>query len=72
MEHKMKSSVRIDTEHCIGCVYYPPNLPLEAYPAEDYALLIGKTCSFDFKPGDSNCTDSRKTSCSLINLDQDH
>ncbi len=55
-------------EHCLGCVYYPPNLPLAAYPAEDYRVLREKTCSFDFSPQDKNCAEIRKTSCSLVDL----
>ncbi len=56
-------------EHCFGCVYYPPNLPADAYPAEDYRMLQGKSCSFDFNPEDENCRATRKTSCSLVDLE---
>ena len=58
-----------DTEHCVACVFYPPNLPPAAYPAEDYAMLIRKSCSFDFQPSDRNCIQTRKTSCSLLDLE---
>ena len=53
---------------CAGCVFYPPNLPPDAYPEEDYAMLIRKNCSFDFRPGDGDCVQTRKTSCSLLDL----
>lgn len=55
-------------EYCFGCVYYPPNLPPQAYSAEDLEMLQEKRCSFDFSPGDKNCSASRKTSCSLVDL----
>jgi len=55
-------------EHCLGCVYYPPNLPPAAYPPEDYRVLQEKACSFDFSPQDKNCAETRKTSCSLVDL----
>jgi len=55
-------------EHCLGCVYYPPNLPPAAYPAEDYRMLQEKACSFDFTPQDKECAETRKTSCSLVDL----
>ena len=57
-------------EHCIGCVYYPPNLPPGAYPVEDYRMLQEKDCSFDYSPGDADCAATRKTSCSLVDLEQ--
>lgn len=56
-------------EHCEGCVYYPPNLPANAYPEADYRILQEKTCSFDFQPLDGNCQVTRKTSCSLVDLE---
>ena len=37
-------------EHCEVCVYYPPNLPVNAYAEEDYQLLQEKECAFDFLP----------------------
>jgi len=55
-------------ERCVGCVYYPPNLPPEAYPTEDFRILQQKSCSFDFLPGDEDCIQARKTSCSLVDL----
>ncbi len=55
-------------EHCVGCVYFPPNLPQNAYPAEDFSMLQQKSCSFDFQPLDTNCAVTRKTSCSLVDL----
>lgn len=55
-------------EHCLGCVYYPPNLPPSAYSEEDYRMLQAKTCSFDHQPCDQGCAVTRKTSCSLVDL----
>lgn len=55
-------------EHCIGCVYYPPNLPPSAYAEEDYRMLQTKSCSFDHRPDDEGCRITRKTSCSLVDL----
>lgn len=55
-------------EHCLGCVYYPPNLPPAAYPVEDYRILQEKSCSFDFLPLGRGCKQTRKTSCSLVDL----
>ena len=60
---------QIVNEHCEVCVYYPPNLPAKAYSEEDYQMLQGKECSFDFLPLDANCQATRKTSCSLIDLE---
>jgi len=53
---------------CGGCVYFPANLPAKAYSAEDWAMLQSKSCSFDLKPGDNDCQSTRKTHCSLIDL----
>ena len=58
------------TAHCAMCVFYPPNLPASAYPAADYSMLQEKSCSFDFQPADSDCVQTRKTSCSLLDLGQ--
>lgn len=55
-------------ELCLGCVYYPPNLPRSAYSEIDYRMLQQKTCSFDHRPGGQNCTATRKTSCALVDL----
>ena len=55
--------------HCFGCVYYPPNLPPHAYAEDDWAMLQARTCSFDYTPGTPDCMTSRKTSCSLVDLD---
>jgi hypothetical protein len=57
-------------DHCLGCVFYPPNLPSHAYSPADYVMLQEKTCSFDFLPGDNNCQVTRKTSCSLLDLEK--
>lgn len=55
-------------EICGGCVYFPANLPSKAYSAADWSLLQSKSCSFDLQPGDSECQSTRKTSCSLLDL----
>lgn len=57
-----------ESQHCLGCVYYPPNLPADAYPQDDYAILQTKNCSFDYLPYDELCMTNRKTSCSLVKL----
>ena len=66
-------ALMIDTEyaedHCTGCVYYPPNLPADAYSEQDYRMLQRRSCSFEHLPGDSNCVLTRKTSCSLVDLE---
>lgn len=54
-------------EHCVSCVYHPPNLPANAYSEEDYQMLREKRCSFDYQPMDENCCMTRKTSCPLVN-----
>lgn len=59
-----------DNDHCLGCVYYPPNLPPSAYAEEDYRMLQAKDCSFDHQPGDEGCRITRKTSCSMVDLEQ--
>ena len=66
----MHSAEQPQTEHCTQCVFYPPNLPADAYPAEDYAMLQRKSCSFDFQPADADCLQTRKTSCSLLDLER--
>ena len=55
-------------EHCTGCVYFPPNLPQNAYSEDDFQMLQQKSCSFDYQPQDENCKTTRKTSCSLVDL----
>ena len=55
-------------QHCLGCVYFPPNLPPGAYAAEDFRMLQDKACAYDFRPGDPGCEGTRKTSCSLVDL----
>ena len=57
-------------KRCAGCVYFPANLPEQAYSAEDYQMLMSKACSFDATPGDENCDAIRKGSCSLVSLDK--
>lgn len=55
-------------ETCMVCVYYPPNLPENAYSKNDWEMLQTKTCSFDYQPGDKECEVTRKTSCSIVDL----
>lgn len=54
---------------CFGCVYYPPNLPPDAYAPKDGEMLQSRQCSLEHKPGDTDCLTSRKSSCSLVDLD---
>jgi hypothetical protein len=56
-------------EHCEVCVYYPPNLPVNAYSKDDYRMLQEKKCSFDFQPHAEHCQATRKTSCLLVDLE---
>ena len=56
-------------EYCIGCVYYPPNLPQHAYAEDDWAMLQARTCAFEHLPRTQDCQANRKTSCSLVDLD---
>jgi hypothetical protein len=55
-------------ELCAGCVYYPPNLPRQAYVEDDWAMLQSLHCSFTHVPGSDDCAGSRKTSCSLVDM----
>jgi hypothetical protein len=55
-------------ELCGGCVYYPPNLPEQAYAREDWLMLQEKDCSYEYQPGDADCKQTRKTSCSIVDL----
>lgn len=65
----MSREVTTLTEHyCLGCVYYPPNLPPHAYAEADWALLQSMNCSLEHSPGTDDCLCSRKTSCSLVEL----
>lgn len=57
-------------ELCLGCVYYPPNLPPQAYAPEDWNMLQAQQCSFEYVPGDADCLANRKTSCSLVDLNR--
>ena len=54
---------------CFGCVYFPPNLPSNAYAPEDWEMLQARQCSFEHQPGDADCLAARKTSCSLVDLE---
>ena len=60
----------LSARHCPACVFYPPNLPAHAYSEDDYRMLQAKSCCFDHQPGDHNCLQSRKTSCSLLDLEK--
>jgi hypothetical protein len=42
---------------------------MEPNSKEDYRMLQKKNCSFDFQPKDDNCNRTRKTSCSLVDLE---
>ena len=64
----MLKNINQSLEVCEGCVYFPPNLPSHAYSKEDWAILQKKSCSFDFQVGDVDCKSTRKTSCSLVDL----
>lgn len=55
-------------DYCPGCVYYPPNLPPQAYSEADWAMLQTRRCAFEHAPGTDDCLASRKTSCSLVDL----
>ncbi len=55
-------------EFCVGCVFYPPNLPAQAYPEADWAMLQARSCAFEYAPGTPDCQVTRKTSCSLVDL----
>lgn len=55
-------------DHCFGCVYFPPNLPPNAYAEADWAMLQARSCAFEHTPGTDDCLASRKTSCSLVDL----
>ncbi|BAZ93042.1 uncharacterized protein FOKN1_0640 [Thiohalobacter thiocyanaticus] len=63
----MSEKAEVD-ELCGGCVYYPPNLPAAAYSEADYHELQQKRCAYDYRPGDQNCRLTRKTSCSIVDL----
>lgn len=66
--NKMALNTEEAAAHCCACVFYPPNLPAGAYAADDYKMLQEKNCSFDFEPADRDCVQTRKTSCSLLDL----
>jgi len=57
-----------EREWCFGCVYHPPNLPAHAYASSDWDMLQTRSCAFEHTPGTPDCTASRKTSCSLVDL----
>jgi len=54
---------------CSMCVYLPENLPAVAYSGEDYAMLQAKDCSYDFIAGSKECMETRKTSCSVVDME---
>ena len=49
-------------------MYYPPNLPAAAYSEADYRELQQKRCAYDYQPDDQDCRQTRKTSCSIVDL----
>jgi len=53
-------------ELCFGCVYFPPNLPRQAYLDDDWTMLQAKQCSFDYSSDGDDCRQIRKTSCALV------
>lgn len=53
-------------ELCCGCVFFPPNLPSNAYAPDDWAMLQELDCSFAHVPGGADCLTSRKTSCAIV------
>lgn len=55
-------------ELCVGCVYFPPNLPSNAYDHDDWLMLQERSCSYDYHPSDADCLQTRKTSCSIVDL----
>jgi len=69
IQSQTDSITETQTEHCLACVFYPANLPAHAYSAEDYRMLQAKDCCFEFQPGDQDCEQTRKTSCSLLDLE---
>ncbi len=60
--------MKVPHELCEMCVYYPPNLPAQAYSKEDYAMLQAKQCSYDLQPASPSCLQTHKTSCSLVDM----
>ena len=69
-DHGLDTTTETSHEHCIACVFFPPNLPASAYSEDDYSMLQEKSCCFDHRPGGSDCSQTRKTSCSLLDLEQ--
>jgi hypothetical protein len=55
---------------CGSCVFFPPNLPEQAYSEEEYRMLMSKACSFDATSGDENCNAMRRGCCGLVSLDK--
>jgi len=69
MGETMTHSTDPETEAlCSGCVYWPPNLPRNAYAEADWQELQAMACSYDCTPGGEACLAARKTSCSLVDL----
>ena len=66
----MSAKTAEPNEFCFGCVYFPPNLPRQAYALEDWEILQAWQCSFEYTPGTGDCMATRKTSCSLVDLDR--
>lgn len=53
-------------ELCFGCVYFPPNLPRQAYSEDDWKMLQARQCSFAYPPDGDDCRQARKASCALV------
>ncbi len=64
----MSEKIAEQNEYCLGCVYFPPNLPRQAYALEDWRILQARRCSFEYTPEDTECLATRKTSCGLVEL----
>lgn len=61
-------SAKAPEDLCLGCVYFPPNLPRQSYAEEDWQVLQARACAFEHLPGTAACLDWRKTRCDLVDL----
>lgn len=61
--------IKENLELCSMCVYFPENLPEVAYSREDYLMLQEKECSYDYIAGSESCIATRKTSCSVVDME---
>ena len=62
----MSARIAEAPELCVVCVYFPPNLPIQAYSREDWDLLQSRPCSFEHEPGDVACLTTRSTYCAVV------